>query len=117
MGYGSTIAVGDVHCHTLDRSGKPLCAAQSLERIDGIGPKKKQEGGDITILFILLPILILILFSLVVFYCYFLLDQKVAKKSSRPDASGRSRSGKISLGQHSEKASLRSEMQALFACC
>jgi hypothetical protein len=52
-------------------------------------------------------------FEFVVFLRYFLLDQKVAKKSSRTEAV----SGKISLGQHCEKASLSSEMQALFACC
>ncbi len=45
-------------------------------------------------------------FEIIVFLYYFLLDQKVAKKSSRTEAV----SGKISLGQHSEKASLRLEM-------
>ncbi len=39
MGFGSTIAVGDTYRHTPDSSGKRLCAAQSLERIAGIGPK------------------------------------------------------------------------------
>jgi hypothetical protein len=45
-------------------------------------------------------------FEMIVFLSYFLLDQKVAKKSSRTEAV----SGKISLGQHCEKASLCSEM-------
>ena len=30
---------GSAHRHTPDSSGKPLCKAQSLERIAGIGPK------------------------------------------------------------------------------
>ncbi len=72
-------------------------------------------------------------------FLHFSLDQKVVKKSSRPDSEAsliwtkpfgifpparRDRRGVPakpgrggSLGQHSEKASLRSEMQALFACC
>jgi hypothetical protein len=33
------MAVEDAHRHTPDNSGKPLCAAQSLERIAGKGPR------------------------------------------------------------------------------
>ncbi len=33
------MAVGDAHGYNPDSSGKPLCAAQSLERIAGKGPR------------------------------------------------------------------------------
>jgi len=79
-----------------------------------IACSRSRYSSVLFLIFILFPLFSCILLLL---FAWSKSSQKIKSSRLGSAETGRSRSGKISLGQHCEKASLRSEMQALFACC